>query len=338
VPEHESKPGILECSDIGRERFHEEIVKASRPAVFRGLVADWPVVRAGGSQQALSAYLRRFERGQSIGAMFGSPKIKGRFFYNEDLTGFNFKRESVKISGALDFLLAAAEEERPPSLAIQSVQVRQNLPGFEAENVLPLLDNVEPRVWIGNAVTVAAHQDTSENIACCVAGRRRFTLFPPDQDANLYLGPFELTPAGTRISLVDFDAPDLARFPRFPEALAAAITVDLEPGDALYIPYMWWHHVRSIERVNMLVNYWWTPPMQEATRPSEAFLHAMLSIHSLPKAHRDAWRILFDRYVFEADEPSATHIPAERRGMMGTLDDKAAAELRATLARALSRS
>ena len=74
---------------------------------------------------------------------------------------------------------------------------------------------IVPRLWLGNAIRVATHYDLMENIGVVVAGRRRFTLFPPDQLANLYMGPLELTPAGTPVSLVDPDAPDLARFPRF---------------------------------------------------------------------------------------------------------------------------
>ena len=103
--------------------------------MFRGLVADWPVVEAGrASPQALSAYLRAFDRGHSIGAMLGPPRIGGRFFYNNDLTGFNYKRESVKLAGAFDFLLSVADEDRPPSFAVQSVPAAKNLPGFAEDN------------------------------------------------------------------------------------------------------------------------------------------------------------------------------------------------------------
>lgn len=331
---------VIEAGAPTARSFYEKVLPAGRPTVFRGLVKDWPVVHAGRRSAAeLAAYLRAFDRGQPVGAMLGPPRIKGRFFYNDDITGFNFKRESVKLSGALDYILSMADEDRPTSFAVQSVPSRQNLPGFDVANAMKLLDPaIEPRLWIGNAVTVAAHQDTNENIACVVMGRRRFTIFPPDQDRNLYLGPFELTPAGTRISMVDFDAPDMDRFPGFAEALERAIVVDMEPGDALYIPYMWWHHVRSFDTLNMLVNYWWTPSEHRFGRPSEAFLHAMLAIRGLPEAHRDAWRVLFENYVFQTGGPAAEHLPPERRGMLDSMDEKSAAELRATLARSLSQS
>ena len=52
-------------------------------------------------------------------------------------------------------------------------------------------------------MVTAIHHDMFSNLAVVVAGGRRFTLFPPGEVANLYLGPFEFTPAGTPASLVD---------------------------------------------------------------------------------------------------------------------------------------
>lgn len=329
---------IDELNGVTATQFREEIEGRDRPVVLRGLVADWPAVARGRqSPEALVDYLARFDRGRAIGAMSAPPRVRGRFFYTDDLSGFNFQRSQVKITGALEYLLSVQEEEEPPSFAIQSAPVFANLPGFERDNPLPLVDaDVEPRVWIGNAVTVAAHHDPAENIACVVAGCRRFTLFPPDQIANLYLGPFERTPAGTTISMVDFDAPDLERHPRFADAMGQARVADLEPGDALYLPYMWWHHVRSQGRFNMLVNYWWKPRAVDAGHPMDAFLHAMLTIKDLPPAHREAWRAHFEHYVFGNGEPGA-HLPPAYRGVLAPLDEATARGLRDAVTKGISR-
>lgn len=330
---------VAERVGLTSEQFHEQVLAAGRPVVLRGLVKDWPVVRAGASPAALAAYIKPLDRGHPVGALFGGPGIGGRFHYNEDLSGFNYRQGQIQLSAALDLLADYAREDRPPSLAVQSVPVRQALAGFEAENPMPLLgDAVEPRVWIGNAVTVAAHHDPSENIACVVAGKRRFTLFPPEQVANLYMGPLELTPAGAAISMVDFDAPDLVRFPRFAEAMKQALVVDLEPGDALYIPYLWWHHVRSTERLNMLVNYWWTPSDPARGRPIEAMMHAMLAVRDLPPGHRAAWKVMFDHHVFHADDETAAHLPPRQRGILGRMDGPMIRAIRAGIARTLGRA
>ncbi len=84
---------------------------------------------------------------------------------------------------------------------------------------------------------------------------------------------------------------DAERFPRFAEAVKHARTAVLEPGDAVYIPSMWWHHVEGLESLNILVNHWWLPVPYYLGAPSDALLHAILSIRELPAAQRKAWRV-----------------------------------------------
>ena len=226
---------IEEARDVGTDRFHGEIVNAYRPVVMRGLAADWPAVRrARESFESLSSYLAGFDNGYYVDAIRTPPSARGRIFYNEDMSGFNFTREKVTVSAALERMAKHGRVEKPPALAVQSAPIAECLPGFIAENAMPLLDaSIAPRIWVGNAVITPAHFDESCNVACVVAGRRRFTLFPPEQIANLYIGPLGYAPTGTPISLVQFSNPDFERFPRFREALAAAHVAELEPGDAL---------------------------------------------------------------------------------------------------------
>lgn len=332
---------IDELHGVTHAIFEGEIVPAGRPVVMRGLVSHWPAVAAARqSDEALRDYLMRFDRGRPLGAMSGPPRIGGRFFYNDDLSGFNFRRQSVKLDGAFEFLLRAAGEANPPSFAIQSATVPTCLPGFDAANAMPLLGDVEPRIWIGNRAIVAAHQDPNENIAAVVAGRRRFTLFPPDQIGNLYVGQMDKTPAGTAISMVDFDAPDAAQHPNFAKAMESALIADMAPGDAIYIPYMWWHQVRSLAPINMLVNYWWTPPKADTRadggHPVDALLHAMLTIRDLPENHRAAWRAHFEHYVF-GGTVAGDHLPEGRRGILGALDEKLRADMKDAVKRGLER-
>src|SRR6201999_1875668 len=127
------------------------------------------------------------------------------------------------------------------------------LPGLGAENGLalndPMFEANPPTVsiWLGNRTLAATHYDLSNNIACCMVGHRRFTLFPPDQVANLYPGPLEPTPGGQVVSMVDFRDPDRARYPRFAEAEAAGQVAELDPGDILFYPALWWHQVEALD-------------------------------------------------------------------------------------------
>ena len=155
----------------------------------------------------------------------GPASIDGRFFYNDTLDGFNFESKRASLSDVLDRLCQELGHESAPALYAGSVSLPIYFPGFsKANNVGRLIsaESVLESIWIGNRTCIAAHFDNTENLACVVGGRRRFTMFPPDQIRNLYVGPLDLTPAGQPVSLVDIRHPDLERFPRFAEAAAVA--------------------------------------------------------------------------------------------------------------------
>lgn len=79
-------------------------------------------------------------------------------------------------------------------------------------------------------------------------GRKRVLLFAPSEADKLYFPSWFDAPAPYRVphaSDASLDAPDLARFPRLCEARALATV--LEPGDVLYWPPFWAHHVRNLD-------------------------------------------------------------------------------------------
>lgn len=330
---------IREIDAIDRARFDADIRQARQPVVIRGLAGDWPAVeRAKAGDVALVDYLKGFAHDAPVNAIVGDPAIEGRFFYTPDLTALNFTRGKSPLAPFLDRLLRDRGEPRPYAMAVQSILADDLLPGFAGDHGIDLVDrSVAPRLWLGNAIRVATHYDLMENIAVVVAGRRRFTLFPPEQIANLYIGPFDLTPAGTPVSMVDPDAPDLTRFPRFGEAQAAAQQATLEPGDALYIPFHWWHAVASLDAVNVLCNYWWNTAAPPVVSPYDALLVARFAMQGAPEDQRAAWRAMFDHLVFHADGDPLAHLPDHARGLLGGNDRAAFAGLRASLLEKLSR-
>ena len=338
MPQSEPTP-IRELRDVSATQFREEILPSLKPAVLRGLVSDWPAVRAGReSPHAIANSLRGFDTGASADTMIGDPAIGGRFFYNDELTGHNFQRRPQRIVASLDRLLALLGEPNPEALYVGAVPTPASMPGFTRDNTLALVDaTAVPRIWICNRVTVQTHYDISNNIACVVAGRRRFTLFPPEQLVNLYVGPLEFTLAGQPISMVRLEQPDFERYPRFREALASAQVAELEPGDALFVPYMWWHHVESRERFNVLVNYWWDEQPLWQGSPFEALLHGIMAVRSLPPDKRDLWRKIFDHYVFQTGGDPVAHLTQRQRGIQGSPSPQLAEIIRAQLIHTMSR-
>jgi hypothetical protein len=333
---------ILEQSGLDAAAVRRDVLSDKRPVILRGFVRDWPAVKqALDSPAALVRYLSRFDSGKTVDALLTAPEIDGQLFYNEDMTGFNFLRNRLPLAAVAEQVLRYAEFPKSPAVAAQSALIRDCLPGFAEENRLSIVDaNVLPRIWLGNRITTPTHVDEWNNIGCVVAGRRRFTLFPPEQIANLYIGPLDFAPTGAPMSLVSLRNTDFARYPKFREALAAAYVAEAGPGDAVFIPPLWWHHVESLERFNVLVNYWWHDKVGDGALADSAFevlLHGILSIRALPPATRRAWGAFFEQYVF-GDDPGATaHIPEHRRGILGTLSAEQLAGLRAHLAKKLGR-
>lgn len=312
--------------------------EARTPFVVRRLIADWPLVKAGlEGGAAARAYLLERRRDRAFTVNIGEPGAGDRLFY-DDAMAMNFRTgrgDLAEIFGGID----ANEGRRDaPAIYLSSIDVQDYFDGLREANHVDL-GTRQPieSIWIGTRTRIAAHNDFPDNLACCAVGRRRFTLFPPDQFANLYVGPLDHTPAGRPVSMVDLCDPDFDRYPRFREALASAQVAELEPGDAIFIPSMWWHHVEALEPFNVLVNYWWRDTPRYLGQPQDALHHALLAIRDLPREDKELWRQMFHYYVFGDPAVAAAHLAEGSRGILDPLDAESAGRLRTNLLRSLSR-
>lgn len=331
------RPGrsVAECTGDPAAAL-AEAAQAGHPLVFRGLAADWPLVGQGrtGPRQAFD-HLLQFDTGKGAKTMLGAAALGGRFFYADDMLGYNFAVQTVGLAQVCAQILALAEQPDPPAVYAGSNPVDTYLPGFAAANRLALpIPEAAARVWVGNASHVAPHFDISENVAVVALGRRRVVLFPPHQTANLYVGPLDVTIAGQPVSMVDIRAPDLERYPRYARAMEHAVVADLEPGDAIYMPSLWWHCIEALDAANILVNYWYNAPANSS--PFAALVHAMLAVRDLPPPEKAAWAHWFDHFVFAPDAAdAAAHLPPHARGVSGPPSAGRAEGVRAFIMRAL---
>lgn len=328
---------IIEGCDQNNIPF--EALSSKKPLVLKGLVKEWPVVQAAKrSPQEFANYLISFYRGAVVNSAVGKQPNSSRVFYNDNMSGFTYHREQGYLDKILATILTQEKDSAHSLLYMDSAPVDYCIPGFREKNDLPLRD-YNPRVslWLGNHTVVSAHYDIPDNIACVVAGKRQFVLFPPDQLANLYIGPLDFNPAGQAISMVDIKNPDYQKYPKFRDAMQVAQTAELHEGDAIFIPGMWWHHVEGLEPLNALINYWWTSIPAYLGSPIDAFNHAFLSIKSLPKEQRDSWKNLFDYYIFNYESANFRHIPDEKLGLIGGVDEVMARRLRSLLLNRLNR-
>ena len=311
----------------------EEILLSNEPLLLKNFVHDWPLVKeAKKSDSAVISYLRNFDAKKPLTAMTGDPSIKGRIFYNEDLSGFNFDYRRVSLEEIFQKLTECSKLEEPPMIYVGSTNIDNWLPGFREENDI-ILGKHQPiaSLWIGNRSRVAPHYDFPTNIACSVAGKRRFTFFSPEHLDNLYVGPIDFSPAGQPISLVDLLDPDYEKFPKYRNAESDAIVADLDVGDAVLIPSMWWHHVEARNDLNVLVNYWWRTTPNFMGSPLNVLQHAIMGLRDLPDEQRGIWKSLFDYYVFNQKEENISHIPKNARGALNPMDENIADKIKNVL-------
>ena len=322
-------------------------LECDQPVLIKGLVKHWPFTQVSqASPNKAIEYLKGLYNGKSILACKGKSEDKGRFFYDEQVTTLNYETIRMQVDDVLDAIALSFTDDSADNFYIPSTPASHHFNGFMDDNFIdiPIKEQgggtqrqIIPNLWIGGKTIASCHYDIHKNIACCTTGRRRFTVFPPEQVQNLYPGPFEKTPGGPVISMVDFKAPDLERFPRFAEAQKHGREFVLEPGDALYVPPLWWHHVEGLDDLNILVNYWWDESPRYLGSPANAMHHAMLSIRDRPESEKQAWKAMFEYYVFSSASESNQHLPEHAQGILAELDETSARRLRALVIDRLNR-
>jgi hypothetical protein len=109
----------------------------------------------------------------------------------------------------------------------------------------------------------------------------------------------------------------------------------LEPGDAIFIPILWWHGVESLGALNVLVNYWWNDSESGHDKPFLSLVHSMLMLSNLPAVQREAWRALFDHFVFQTHDESGAHLPADVQDLQRSLTPEERDQVKALLAKHL---
>lgn len=325
----DGQPRYLEA---GASNLAKTLATTFEPKVIKSFAEGWPIVKAAKqSNTELSSYLANYDKGHSINVCKIAPDANGRVFFNDTLTGFNFTSDAQTLSAALNQMLNNDKEKA--SYYVGSTSIKHYFPELVDEVYVDgLAEKSILNIWLGNQTKVATHYDVANNLAIVGAGKRTFILFPPEQVDNLYIGPLDKAPGGQPISMANFDEIDFEQFPKLKTAFDSAIICELEAGDALFIPSMWWHYVESTENVNVLINYWWHDKPQTNGKPADALLYAIWAIRDLPEAERRAWQKQFNHYVFESTDETHAHIEPNIKSILSSPhDDLTGRKLRAEL-------
>jgi lysine-specific demethylase 8 len=104
-------------------------------------------------------------------------------------------------------------------------------------------------------------------------------VFPSWQMKNVYL-PSDL--AIDQFSPVNVEQPDLERFPLYRDA--TPIEFVLGPGEMLFLPTHWPHHVRSLD-FSISMNFWWIDQRDVIRLPGMWFKHLMRRASGFRERH-----------------------------------------------------
>ncbi len=136
------------------------------------------------------------------------------------------------------------------------------------------------RVWLAAPGTVTPlHWDMPRNFLQLAFGHRRVLLYPPLDGLHVY--PNAPTSKMPNFSRFDPENPDFEAFRSAQRA--RPVRGIIGPGEAMYIPPGWWHHVRSLD-TSLAVNFWW------GNRVIAAAWRAAQSYKGLRGLYRREWK------------------------------------------------
>lgn len=269
------------------------------PVVLTGCLDAWPLVadlQHAGTPGAQLDILDGLVGQRKVQFTQIAPQHQGHLGYADDLTTtFEFKSTKRKVAFA-DFskvLRGALTRGDGGAVYMQSVPLGTfpALPPLVPD--LPYLQAITGyrQLWIGSGGHVVnLHFDPTHNLIAMLAGEKRITLVPPDNLADMYPAPLDRRlgdAIGSRIKLLSLD-PD--KFPLALDHLARAQVATLGPGDVLYIPPMWWHHVESFG-LNVMINKWVPPITGDHFGDLTANLvRGILTYHDMPSGVRQHYR------------------------------------------------
>lgn len=246
---------------VSGEAFEREYLEQNRPAIITGALSDWSALGKW-SPDYLSAALK--EKRVTV-AVSG----EGQFNYDPDRDAGEEAARYRYVQMDLETAVSAVCEGGPGHEHYYLMQrsIPDEFPELLHDIRTPVwIDYQSPAInlWFGSAENVTPlHYDHTNNFFAQVYGRKRLTLFDPMQTDLLY--PYPLEASASHVSFVDLEQPDLAKYPRFRQARALGGVIN--PGELLYLPAYWWHHVRSLQ-VSISVNFWWPPGFEQNLLPN----------------------------------------------------------------------
>lgn len=260
--EGQSERQIERRSRLSRSEFYRSYVAPGRPVIVTDAIEHWParrwtvehVVEKYGDMPLVAERLVGEQPEEFARSIDGDPRKLSRLPGNRH----SFEQRKISVREYFERVDVTGSGNGQWFAALQPItrmapQAREEILG------LPYFDELQQRIalqrpllWMGPAGCVSSlHIDKLPNLVVQLIGRKKWYLFPSAEMELVYLPAPAVTP---RFSRLDPEHPDLASFPKY--ARARPYVFELAPGEALFVPPNWPHHVRSLE-FSISLNFWW---------------------------------------------------------------------------------
>ncbi|AJK45702.1 hypothetical protein BGL_1c11800 [Burkholderia plantarii] len=239
---------------VTRSEFADGYLARGRPAIITDALDAWRIAERW-TPEALARNVAPSRR------VTLSASSDGRYRFEpaqERSRAPVFRNTEVEFGAAVARLLEADQGEH---IYLLQQSIPEVMPELLDQLVVPeWIAAQRPMInlWFGRGTETQLHFDYSNNFFAQLHGTKDFTLFSPDDTPHLY--PYHHDAATAHLSNVDPGQPDLARHPAF--ARAEPLRFTMQPGELLYMPVFWWHHVRARD-VSVSVNFWWYPSLRQ---------------------------------------------------------------------------
>jgi hypothetical protein len=215
---------VARVSGASREGFRRDFLEPRRPVVLTDLAASWP---------ALTRWTPEFlarEHGDKRIEVYDTSFARPGRHYMSNLRTMTFA----------EFLDCVLHQDMDLRMFLYNIARR--IPELRRDIHMPEIASGFSERFVfmffgcrGSVTPTHYDIDMSHVFHTAIRGRKRITLFSPGCSRRLHRHPLTVR------SYVDIDAPDVERFPRLDGVPGAQVT--LVPGETLFIPAGYWHHV-----------------------------------------------------------------------------------------------
>jgi hypothetical protein len=224
-------------ANLASDEFLEHYYSANRPVILTELLKNWTALGKWDPKYLkdnLGHHIVEVQAGRGSDPVYEQNHIalKKKLPFGEYIDLITSLRESN------DYYMTANNAESNGVIMETLLGDIQPFPEYLTADLADG-ENGKAYLWFGPAGTITPlHHDMSNVLFAQVRGRKRFLLYSPLQMPYMYH-------YRNYFSQVDPENVDRDRFPLFRKAKPIEITV--APGEVLFIPIGWWHHVRALD-------------------------------------------------------------------------------------------